>query len=292
MEEILQQPRPITRRQRWVVRGSAHIREQHRLLVEEEMRIGFPLDKPSPWIIEREEREYALADRILVLSTFARQSFERRGVPLQKLVVNRLGVQTQRFRASEEAVESRSRRVMAGGPLSALTVGTFSARKGGLDLVKMAQMLKGIVHFRFVGDIAPELQPLAQASRDVINFCPRVSQFELPRIYSDADVFVFPTIEDGFAVVLAQAAACGLPILTTTNCSGIDLVKEGETGWVLTIRNSSGFIARLLWCNENRLALAAIIRDAPQRVQQREWADTARDLLSDLETALVLNKSG
>jgi hypothetical protein len=81
MEEILRLPRSKHRGRRWVVRGSAHIREQYRLLAEEEGRVGSTIDKPTPWIIDREEREYSLADRIVVLSTFACRSFEEHGVP-------------------------------------------------------------------------------------------------------------------------------------------------------------------------------------------------------------------
>ena len=58
-----------------VMRGSAHIRVQGQILEQEEARTGCRIDRPSPWMIAREEREYGLADRIVVLSTFAFQSF-------------------------------------------------------------------------------------------------------------------------------------------------------------------------------------------------------------------------
>src|SRR5439155_5414404 len=54
-----------------VMRGSAHIREQARILADEQERAQCRIDRPSRWMIEREEREYKLADRIVTLSTFA-----------------------------------------------------------------------------------------------------------------------------------------------------------------------------------------------------------------------------
>ena len=54
-----------------VVRGSAHIRTQAQLLEEEEIRCGQPIDRPSAWMVAREEREYKLADLVIVLSSFA-----------------------------------------------------------------------------------------------------------------------------------------------------------------------------------------------------------------------------
>src|SRR5262249_18394235 len=56
-------------------RFSTHIRAQTRLLREEQLRVGQPVELPSQWMIDREEREYALADRILVPSTFVLDTF-------------------------------------------------------------------------------------------------------------------------------------------------------------------------------------------------------------------------
>src|SRR5262249_39243877 len=74
-EEMLKALRHNERPQIWVVRGSSHIRVQAQLLEEEETRTGVRLEKPSAWIIRREEREYAMAQRIITLSSFARNSF-------------------------------------------------------------------------------------------------------------------------------------------------------------------------------------------------------------------------
>src|SRR5205823_1798152 len=91
------------------------------------------------------------------------------------------------------------------------------------------------------------------------------------------DVFVFPTIEDGYAVVLAQAAASGLPILTTVNCSGPDLVRENETGWVLPIRCPGSFVDRLRWCLAHRSELATMVGAAYDDFRPRDWSDVATD---------------
>jgi glycosyltransferase involved in cell wall biosynthesis len=235
-EETLHLSRDTHPCPRWVVRASTHIREQHRLLCQEEERVGFPIDKPSEWMIAREEREYALADRIVVLSSFAQSTFLEEGVGADRVILLRPGVETRRFRASAEEIAARCLRIASGQPLEVLTVGSFTARKGGFDLVSIATALAPDVRFQFVGDFSGELNALEKSNSGCIRFQARVPQYELPKFYELADLFVFPTIEDGAALVLAQAAAAGLPILTTTNCSGPDLVSGGLTGWVLPIR--------------------------------------------------------
>ncbi|MDB6138342.1 MAG: glycosyltransferase, partial [Verrucomicrobiaceae bacterium] len=66
---------------RLVTRGSAHIRTQKRLLEAEGRRAGRPIDMPSAYILAREEQEYALADGVVVLSSFSRESFIQQGYP-------------------------------------------------------------------------------------------------------------------------------------------------------------------------------------------------------------------
>src|SRR5207244_1024703 len=75
-----------------LVRGSAHIAEQHQILCDEEVRVGVWTEKPSPWILAREQREYELADAIIILGAFPERSFVERGVNSAKLYRIPLGV--------------------------------------------------------------------------------------------------------------------------------------------------------------------------------------------------------
>src|SRR5262249_32830902 len=86
-EETLQSFRGADGPQIWVVRGSSHIRVQNRLMEEEETRSRVALEKPSAWMISREEREYAMARRVITLSSFARRSFIEQGVPPEKVTL-------------------------------------------------------------------------------------------------------------------------------------------------------------------------------------------------------------
>jgi len=149
MEEVLGTPRRHARQLRLVVRGSAHIREQDRILREEEARVGAKLDRASDWMIEREEREYALADRVVVLSSFARDSFVRRGFDASRLLLLPLGVNVDQFRPTPDAQAARQQRILSGKALRVLNVGTFSYQKGMQDLVDTARVLAGRLEFRF-----------------------------------------------------------------------------------------------------------------------------------------------
>jgi glycosyltransferase involved in cell wall biosynthesis len=261
-----------------IMRGSAHIRVQDRILEQEEKRAGFPLDRPGPWIIAREEREYSGADRIMVLSGFARDSFAEAGFNNGKLRSLPLGANVAAFRPTPTLVRERCDRISSGSPLRVLFVGSVTPRKGLLDTVQIVQRLAHCnFRFRFVGPVGPGAKSAINQLRRVAEFVPKQPQSHLPASYAWGDVFLFPTVEDGFAVVLAQAQASGLPILTTTNCCGPDLIKEGETGWVLPIRSPEAFVDRLLWCDSHREELAAMVRNSYNNFQPRDWSDVAAD---------------
>lgn len=261
-----------------LVRGSAHIRTQAEILHQEQERVGRKLEQPSPWSIAREEREYQLADTIFVLSTFALSSFLEQGISANRVRLLPLGVDTRRFRPCSRVVSERVKRITEGEPLRVLTVGTFSCRKGALDYAAITDELSSAdFRFRFVGAIEREAAGIARKLARRVEFVGRQKHSSLPEQYAWADVFVFPTLEDGFAVVLAQAQAACLPILTTTNSSGPDLITEGRNGSVLPIRDSKAFVSRLRWCAENRCQLAAMVTFLEQNHRMRDWADVAVD---------------
>jgi glycosyltransferase involved in cell wall biosynthesis len=262
----------------WVVRGSSHIRVQSRLLEEEESRSGVSVEKPSAWMISREEREYAMARRVITLSSFAKRSFVEQRVSPEKVTLLLSAVDVSRFRPDQEIVRARLDRIRNGSPLRVLTVGSFSVRKGAYDLVEIAKAMAGCMSFRFVGDVPAEALALKKRAGSAIEFVPRVPEYELKRHYGWGDIFVFPTIEDGFPAVLGQALASGTPTLATPNSCAPDIVRHGETGWILPIRSPSMFIDQLNWCDAHRNELQEMVQRLYFDIIQRDWKDMASDL--------------
>jgi glycosyltransferase involved in cell wall biosynthesis len=259
-----------------LVRGSAHIRMQDEILEEESARVGVKLERPTRWKIAREEREYELCDRILVLSRFAYASFINKGVPPEKLAFFPLGADTHAFRPTEETLERRCHRILSNLPLTVLFVGNLSFQKGLHDFARITRALNdGRFRFRVIGTITKEAKQFAARYLTSVEFIRRQPESQLPSSYAEGDLFLFPTLQDGYAVVLAQAQASSLPLLTSPNCAGPELVSEGETGWVRPIRNADAFIERLVWCDRNRDELATMVRRIHTKFQFRDWDDVA-----------------
>ena len=273
-----------------LMRGSSHIAVQDRLLAEESDRTAMPLERPSAWMRQRELEEYALADRVLVLSRFAARSFVESGVPESRLSVVPLGVDVEAFRAPAPARAARRERIRSDRPLKVLYVGALSYRKGLFDLEQVIDRLAG-EPFEFVlaGPETAEATAAIARLRSKATMLGKRPQHELPAIYANADLFVFPTIEDGFAMVLTQAKASGLPIVTTTNSAGPDLVTEGRDGWIVPIRRADAIVDRLRWCAAHRDELAAIADDVAAEYRPQDWRGVARAFVAACEDTLARN---
>jgi len=270
-----------------LTRGSAHIETQHQLLLEEQTRAGVPIELPSAWMIQRERREYQLADNIVTLSSFARESFVEKQVPREKLSLLPLGSNVQRFRPSNAVVVERINRLRTGSRLKILFTGNISLQKGFIDLIAIAEALKDYADIHLVGNVTPDAQALFHRSQQLFQWTPRVPETELPKIYDAADIYLFPTIQDGFAVVLAQAQAACLPILATRNCAAPDMVIEGVTGHLFPIRRPDLFIQRLQAWNLQRDPVVAAVESLWASPSSRDYADVARDFVDILSRRLL-----
>lgn len=275
-EEILDHPK-LRDAFKILCRGSSHIQEQFDLLSEEERRVGSPMDRPSPWMIRRETREYTKADGIRCLSKFAYQSFIAHDCDKNKVLQIESAMPTHDFKPPSAWIDTRIKRIQSGKQLNILYVGNVSFQKGFYDLVKIIREIDP-KYFRLtlVGAIMNEVVPLLNQVRDKFIVIGKVDQGLLKHQYRSADLFLFPTIQDGYAQVIGQALVSGVPTLATTNCSAPDLIKEGLNGWVVPIRRPDLMILKLQWCHEHRDQLARMVHYTHHDFRPTTWDDTAK----------------
>src|SRR5581483_6910322 len=230
-----------------VERGSTHIEWQRHLLEEEARATRLRVDVPDDATVGQELAEYSAADYIAVPSAFAASTFISRGVPASKLLVNPYGVDLRLF-ARHAAVNHD--RTPHDGSLRVLHVGQVSARKGVHYLVDAVARVPGAV-VTLVGAAEPTVAARIAQSRSARIAGP-VAGRELPRWYENADVFCLLSIEEGLALVIAQAMAMGLPVIATPNTGAEELIDDGVTGFIVPARNSAAAADRLQLLADNR----------------------------------------
>ena len=219
-------------------RGSSHIRYQNEVLKDEYARWKIPFQEIDARTIAKEEGEYELADRVTVPSEFVRKSFLDKGVPAEKITKVVYGARLDRF--SKQGEPDKSKFVV-------LWVGTVTLRKGFMYLLKAFQQLKHPdKELRVIGPISPEMNSLFASSQlEGVKFLGAVPNFELPEMYSTANVFALPSLEEGLAMVQGEALACGCPILGSTNSGAEDLITHGKEGFIVPIRSPEAILENL-----------------------------------------------
>lgn len=119
-----------------------------------------------------------------------------------------------------------------------LGVGQFIHRKGWDILIKAASKINADIYI--IGGIeTQEYKQLIEDNHvDNVYFKGFLSKDEISLYMQAADLFVLPTREDIWGLVVNEALACGLPVVTTTRCvSGCELIENGKNGYLIAAEN-------------------------------------------------------
>jgi glycosyltransferase involved in cell wall biosynthesis len=221
-------------------RGSSHIRYQDNILREEYELWGLDFAGVDPRTIAAEEAEYALADAILVPSTFAYRSFVEMGVPEAKLRLAPYGVDLSRFSPLDRP---------AAGSFDALFVGGLSIRKGAPYLFAAYERLQHprktlTIAGKVSREIAPALRGFVERNPGV-KVLGHVPQGHLNALMSASHVLLLPSIEEGLALVQAQAMACGCPVVASRNTGADNLFDNGVEGYIVPPRDTDALTAAI-----------------------------------------------
>ena len=230
-----------------------------------------------PEVLAAEREEHVLADRIVVASAFTRRTLIEHGVDGAKIRVNPYGVDLDRFHIADRDATDR--------PLRFVFVGALQARKGIPVLIEAwSRLASRDAELWLVG-------PVAAGVRRIIPHLPGlfvrgpIPNCEMPRVLSTCDVFVFPSLFEGFGLVILEAMASGLPAITTDATAGPDVLAEGRDGFVIPAGDVDALEAKMRWCIENRDRLAAMgaaERATAERFTWGAYGDRWKGMLEDV----------
>ncbi|HEV2170079.1 MAG TPA: glycosyltransferase family 4 protein [Candidatus Binatus sp.] len=265
-------------------RGSTHIKHQDEIMRDEFARARARFNGTDSRVIDRELAEYELCDLIFVPSSFAMRTFADAGVPRDKIRLNPFGVDLSMFH--REPKRDRTFRV--------LFVGTVSLRKGLPYLFEaMAGLSLDDAELCVIGALEHEMRPIMAKYEGTFRYLGTVDRGELREHYSQASVLVLPSIEEGLALVQAQAMACGLPVIATENTGAADLFTEGKEGFIVPIRDAIAIREKILTLYEHPVLREQMGEAALARVRTiGGWNDYGERAASYYRAALAMRSSG
>jgi glycosyltransferase involved in cell wall biosynthesis len=243
--------------------------EEERIVAEEVARVPeLARDwQPAPagyWDDWHEECK--LADRVVVNSQWSRAGLIRDGVPAKKLSVIPLAYEASKVRGQKSEVRCKKSEVGCARiyparftqerPLRVLFLGLISLRKGVARLLEAARILHDepvefwmvgpveIAHASTAGDGGRGGFPQGNGYR--VKWLGAVTRNQGAEYYRNADVFILPTLSDGFAITQLEAQAHGLPVIASKFCG--DVVTSGFNGIVLQEPTAACIAATIREC--------------------------------------------
>lgn len=173
------------------------------------------------------------------------------------------------------AERERAERREQGKPLRVLFCGSMSQRKGLGDLF---QAMKSLDQTKVGLVILGSLQaPMEFYREEYSGFIHEVVRphAEVLKLMRSCDVFCLPSIVEGRALVMQEAMSQGLPLIITPNTGGEDLIREGETGFLVPIRSPEMIAEKIQWFMDHRDQLPVMSRAAIAHAASYTWGEYA-----------------
>jgi len=214
--------------------------------------------------LSRKDDELALADAVIVASGFVRSTLETHKACTTPIHVVPYGspspiAHLPPARASHE-------------PLRVLYVGSLGQRKGLSYALEAIDSLSSSVRLTLIGrPTSSHCAPLnaAMQRHRWIASLPHAQILEQMRQH---DVLLFPTLFDGFGLVITEALSQGLPVITTAHSGAPECISDGVEGFIVPIRDSQAIAVRLQQLAVNRDQLAAMRQACLRRAAELSWA--------------------
>lgn len=242
---------------------TVHVDDGNPRVIEESLRMGFRA-RVNRRQLKRQRQEYAAADIIRTMSSHARRTFLDRGFTGDRVFALNPFLDTREFPMA--TFEDATFRICF--------VGRLVVGKGFQHVIEAcaASELKEaeLVLWGGTGE-----RPVSQYLKSQLAMNPRIIQRPVPirsvglgEVFGRASVFVHPSLADGFGYSVAEALACGLPVIVTSTTGAADWVEEGVNGFVVEPGDVRALRERVVWCLRNPAKLRDMGRAARQTVER------------------------
>ncbi len=227
---------------------------------------------------ERFIEEYNLADLLIVLSEKAADTFRVQGFPDEKLFYLPRGVDVERFRPGTRPPLFRA--VFSGALIERKGIHHLLEAWHRLDLPEAELWLVGSVH----EEAKPHLKKFWRDNIRVVGFAQDVENY-----LSQGTIHVFPSQCEGSAKVTYEAAACGLPQITTREAG--DVVNDGIEGIIITPGRVDQLSEAILHLYQNPETVARMTIAARERVVENfTWDHFRARLIKGYERAMLMKR--
>lgn len=210
-----------------------------------------------------------LADRIIAVSEGVKEKLIHQGIKKEKIEVIQNGIDLKSFSPIPPEKIEFLRKTFNLSPSHLIIgiVGRFDPLKGHEVLFQALPFIEGEWKVLVVGgNQHPEVERLKEEIKRRIIFCG--FQEDIAPFYQVMDVLVLPSYEEGFPLTLLEAMASGVPVIGTRIGGTIEIIKEGENGFLFSPGNSRELVEKLNLLLKNSSLREKFSREGRKRVKE------------------------
>ena len=211
----------------------------------------------------------------IVASTFSKMAAIYSGIAENKIFTIPYGVDSKYSLSSTKVYTCN---------LNVLFVGEVNQRKGILQVLLAAKNInRSDIVFNMVGRGSDKYASLYDEFQPYVNILGHVSFEKLIDLYNTSHIFVFPTLGEGFGLVILEALSAGLPVICSNNCAGEDVVKNGFNGFVINAGDEAELIEKILWFDNHRKELEEMSKNSIKSVKDYTWTAYNNNLIKVIQ---------
>ncbi|QAA34731.1 glycosyltransferase family 4 protein [Clostridium manihotivorum] len=233
--------------------------------------------------LNRVKNEIDLASHFLVPSQIVKESLIFSGVEDNRISVVPYGVNTDQFSYVKKQTIHK--------PLKLLYVGGIIYRKGIHHLLNIAEILgPDVVDINLVGKYDTNSCLYKRGSKlDNVRFLGFLTHDVLFEQYRESDFFIFPSLCEGYALVMLEAQSCGMPIICSDHSGGNDDIINGFNGYVFPATDDEALIKCIKKIISNPDCISYMSENARETASKMTW-EAYNSLLIDT-VIKILNKA-
>jgi len=125
-----------------------------------------------------------------------------------------------------------------------------------------------------------------------ITFVGSTNRETLKRLYHSSSLFVLPSLEDGFGMVIGEAMASGLPVICTTSSAGPDIITNQDCGFLVKPHDVNALAEKITWCYENKEEAAFMGQQGNNRIKEFSWDHYGKTIHQTYSQILEIKKHG
>lgn len=232
--------------------------------------------------LQRKDEELELADHIFVASQFTANSL--RDYPKKLPSVHIIPYGFPKVGQTRNYNFHLSKR-----PLRLLFVGGLSQRKGISYLFEAVKNLGNKVELTIVGRKASEGCKALDQALSKHRWIPTLPHHKVLELMRTQDLLLFPSLFEGFGLVITEAMSQGTPVITTDRTAGLDLITDGVDGWLIEAGSTRSLEEKIIQILDQPASVATVGKAAMEKAKQRPWnvygketADTIKNILSEI----------